>query len=259
MADLHVDICPSVSVLIAIQYPKKATYMKRICTLLGILLASASHADEAAIRRTLVERFPRIVIQSVTPSPVSGLFEVYTSGQIIYVDKLAHYMLTGPLRETLNKTNLSQQRLEALRRVDFSSLPLDKAILTRHGKGERKLVVFSDPECPSCKVLERELAKVDNVSIYTLLYPIEALHPGATAKADALWCAPDRTAAWAAYMLNGTLDASVAKCATPVQEIGKLGARHGIQGTPALMFSTGKRIEGALSAAEIEKQLALSR
>jgi thiol:disulfide interchange protein DsbC len=228
--------------------------MKRIA-LLGLILASAAHADEAAIKQTLTERYPRIVIQSVVPTPLPGLFEVYANGQIIYVDKQADYLLVGPLKETRTKVNLTQQRLEALQTIDFSSLPLDKAILVQRGNGSRKIAVFSDPDCPYCKALEKELALLDNVSIYTFMYPLEDLHPGATAKADAIWCAPDRAAAWSGQMLKGKLDIPTEKCATPVQDIIKLGTRYSVQGTPAMIFSDGKRIEGSIPVAEIEKRL----
>ena len=232
--------------------------MTQLGVLLGVLLTSTVYADESAIRQTLTERYPRISIQSVAPTPIPGLFEVYANGQIIYVDKQGDYLLAGPLKETRSKTNLTQQRLEILQTVAFASLPLDKAILIRRGKGERKLAVFSDPDCPYCKALEKELAQLDNVSIYTFLYPLEDLHPGATAKADAIWCAPDRAAAWSAHMLHSKLDTSVEKCATPVQDLVKLGAQLGMQGTPAMIFSDGQRIEGAIPVAQIEKQLSSS-
>lgn len=233
--------------------------MKRKALLGLFILAGTAHADEAAIRQTLTERYPRISIQTIAPSPVPGLFEVYANGQIIYVDKQADYLLAGPLKETRTQVNLTQQRLETLQTIDFSSLPLDKAILVQRGNGERRIAVFSDPDCPYCRALEKELAQLDNVSIYTFLYPLEDLHPGATEKADAIWCAQDRGAAWAAYMLHGKLDAPGKQCATPVQDLIKLGAQLGVQGTPAIFFSDGKRIEGALPVAEIEKQLSNRR
>lgn len=230
--------------------------MKRITILLSLVIANTVHADDAAIRKTLAERFPGVVIQSISPTPVPGLFEVYANNAIIYVDQQADYMLAGPLKDTRTKTNLTQKSLEALQTIDFASLPLDKAILIRHGKGERKLVVFSDPDCPYCQALEKELVKLDNVSIYTFLYPLEDIHPGATAKADAIWCAPDRAKAWSAYMLKGKLPAPATQCATPVKDIDKLATQLGIQGTPAIIFSNGKRIEGSIPATEIEKRLA---
>lgn len=230
--------------------------MKRITTLLCLALASTAQADDATIKKVLTERFPGAVIKSISPAPVPGLFEVYANNSIIYVDAQAEYMLAGPLKDTKTKTNLTQKSIEALQTIDFASLPMDKAILTRRGKGERTLVVFSDPDCPYCQALEKELAKLDNVAIYTFLYPLEELHPGATAKADAIWCAPDRAQAWSDYMLDRKLVSPVSKCETPVQAIGALGAQLGMMGTPAIVFSNGKRVDGSIPAEDIEARLA---
>ena len=230
--------------------------MKRIATLLCLALASTAQADDATITKVLTERFPGAVIKAINPTPIPGLFEVYANNSIIYVDAQAEYMLSGPMKDTKTKTNLTQKSIEALQTVDLASLPMDKAILTRRGAGERKLVVFSDPDCPYCQALEKELAKLDNVSIYTFLYPLEELHPGATAKADAIWCAPDRSQAWSDYMLDRKLVASATPCETPVKAIGELAAQLGMMGTPAIVFSNGKRGDGSLPAEEIETRLA---
>jgi thiol:disulfide interchange protein DsbC len=64
-------------------------------------------------------------------------------------------------------------------RIAFDTLPLADAIKTVRGKGERVIAVFSDPDCPFCRRLETELDKLDNVTLYTFLYPLEGLHPEA--------------------------------------------------------------------------------
>lgn len=230
--------------------------MKPLLTLLGLAIALGAQADDATIKKVLTERFPGADIHAINPTPIPGLFEVYANSSIIYVDAQADYMLSGPLKDTKTKTNLTQKNLEAMQTIDFASLPMEQAILTRRGNGERTLVVFSDPDCPFCRGLEKELAQIDNISIYTFLYPLEELHPGASAKADAIWCAPDRAQAWSDYMLQGKLAAPASACATPVRDIGKLAIRLGMMGTPAIVFSNGKRVDGVISAAEIESRLA---
>lgn len=230
--------------------------MKPLFTLLGLAIALGAQADDDAIKKVLTERFPGADIHAINPTPIPGLFEVYANSSIIYVDAQADYMLSGPLKDTKTKTNLTQKSLEAMQTIDFASLPMDQAIVTRRGNGERKLVVFSDPDCPFCRGLEKELAQLDNISIYTFLYPLEELHPGASAKADAIWCAPDQAQAWSDYMLQGKLAAPASACATPVRDIGKLATRLGMMGTPAIVFSNGKRVDGVIPAAEIESRLA---
>ena len=68
--------------------------------------------------------------------------------------------------------------------IRFEQLPLSDAVKTVHGAGQRRLAVFSDPNCPYCKQLEAELASLDNITIYTFLLPFL----GET-KPIAIWCA----------------------------------------------------------------------
>ena len=62
--------------------------------------------------------------------------------------------------------------------------------------GSRKVAIFADPLCPYCQMLEREMQGVTNVTVYTFLYPIESLHPGASVKSVEIWCSKDRSSAW---------------------------------------------------------------
>lgn len=209
-------------------------------------------ADETVIRKTLGERYPGIVIQAVTPTPMAGVWEVWTGGRLVYTDNTGEYLLLGTLVETRSKTNLSQQRLNALRAVKFDSLPLDKSFTVVKGKGERRLAVFTDPDCPFCKRLERELDKLDNLTVHVFLYPLADLHPGAVQIARNVWCAADRAQSWSAYMLEGKTPAAVDNCETPLGAIAELAARLGVEGTPAILFANGRRVDGYIPAHEIE-------
>lgn len=230
--------------------------MKHLLALaLAAALAPLAQADEAAIRQTLAERYPKLQINSVTPSPVPGIFEVWGNGNLVYTDAKADYLFAGPLVNTKSRLNLSQKRIEELRAVKFDDLPLDKAIRIVRGQGERQLAVFSDPDCPFCKRLEQELAKVDNLTVHLFLYPIPALHPKATEIARNIWCAADRAKSWMDYMLENKAPAEVAACDTPIQDIADLAGRLGVEGTPALIFSTGRRVDGLIPAEQLEAML----
>jgi thiol:disulfide interchange protein DsbC len=92
---------------------------------------------------------------------------------LAYVGSDARYFLFGHLYDMREQRDLTADRLEAARRIDFASLPLADAITTVRGDGSRVLAVFSDPDCPYCRKLEQELAKLDNVTVHTFLYPLE--------------------------------------------------------------------------------------
>jgi thiol:disulfide interchange protein DsbC len=57
-------------------------------------------------------------------------------------------------------------------------------------------------------------------------------------------------------MLEGTEPAAAAaECMDPIADIARLADEVGIQGTPGLVFSSGRLVPGAISAQEIEEHL----
>jgi thiol:disulfide interchange protein DsbC len=184
-------------------------------------------------------------------------------GQIFYTDADFNYLIDGSIIDTRSMVNLTggrQRELEEkkLRQLafPFDQLPFDMAIKKVKGDGSRKMAVFSDPDCPYCRRLERDLEKVDNVTIYLFLFPIEQLHPKAPAISRAIWCSPDRGKAWDDYMLKGLAPKTAGDCDNPVNKIVAYGQSRKITGTPTIFFTDGKRVPGAIPAEQIEEQLA---
>lgn len=226
------------------------------CLSVAVAGAEVKNTPTDAIRNALRTRFPDMPVVSVQPAPVAGLYEVYTGNELVYTDAGAEHLIIGPLWETASKRNLTAERIGELTAIDFSTLPLDRAIRTVKGNGSRKLAVFSDPDCPFCKKLEQELASVTDVTIYTFLYPIAALHPAAASKARAIWCSENRPVAWKQWMIDGQLpEERECKDAASIDENVKLGEQLGINGTPTLFGADGRRVSGTLSAEALEGML----
>lgn len=232
--------------------------MKKVFGLaLAMLLSGSVFADEVSLRKTIETTYPKVRIESVTKTPYAGLYEVFLDGQIIYTDEKFSFLIAdGRLIEPKTKRDVTGERLDELTKVDFSSLPLDQAIKVVKGAGTRKLVVFSDPDCPYCKRLEqKELVNITDVTIYTFLYPLEQLHPDSMNKSKAIWCAPDRAKAWQDWILNGQL-AKPGNCDTSaLDKVAELGRKLGVSSTPTLIFADGKRMLGAYPAKDIEKAM----
>ena len=214
-----------------------------------------AQADEAAIRKVMGEKFPEAKIASVQKTPYSGLYEVYMDGQLVYSDANAKYIFMGDVLDVQNRKNLTQARLSVLNVVKWDSLPLTDAIKLVKGKGERKIVVFSDVDCPYCRKFEGELTKVDNITVYTFLYPIEGLHPKAVQTSRQIWCAPDKNKAWDEYLGSGKIPANDGKCANPVDENIALANKLGISGTPTIILSNGQRVPGMVPATKLEEMM----
>lgn len=220
-----------------------------------LLTAFGVTAQEATIRKNLAERLPQIEkIDEVTKSPVPGLFEVRVNGsEIFYTDAEANYLVQGSLIDTKQRRNLTEERIEKLLAVNFDTLPFKDAFTIVRGNGKRKLAVFEDPNCGYCKRFERDLQKVDNVTIHMFLYPI--LGPESVEKSKNIWCAKDKQKAWQDWMVRDVAP-SAAKCDTAALTRNvEIGRKYKITGTPTLLFADGSRVPGAIGAAQVEKQL----
>lgn len=231
--------------------------LKQIIAASLVAISPLVLADEASLKKAIEAAYPKFKVESITKTPYGGLYEVFMGGQIVYTDeKLSFLIAEGRLVDAKTKKDITGERMEELTKVDFNSLPLDQAIKVVKGNGTRKLVVFSDVDCPFCKRLEQnELTNIDNVTVYTFLYPIESLHPDAANKSKSIWCAPNRVKAWNEWIFNNKLPTAAASCDVPLEKVGELARKVGISSTPTLIFSDGKRMLGAQPYKEIEKYL----
>ncbi len=221
-------------------------------------LALGALAQEATIRKNIATRLPQLkAIDEVRKTDLPGIFELRANGtEIYYTDAQANYLIDGNLIDTRNRRNLTEERVEKLTAIQFDTLPTKDAFTIVRGTGERKMAVFEDPNCGYCKRFERDLQKVDNVTIYLFLYPI--LGADSTEKSKAIWCAKDRVLAWQDWMLRDqAAPAAVAMCDTgALARNVEVGRKHKITGTPTLLFTNGARVPGAVDTKKIEQMLA---
>lgn len=212
--------------------------------------------EAAAVKKAIEQKLPGTVVKGVVKTPYFGLYEVQLDEQILYTDAKAKYLVSGSIYDTDTRKNLTDARQRELTRIAFDSLPLDLAFKRVKGNGERKLAVFSDADCPFCARLEQELKSVDNVTIYTFLFPIDQLHPDAARKSRMIWCAPDKAKAWDEFFASGKLPDNGGECDNPVVATNALGQKLRVQATPTLVFADGSVTPGALPAQQIESEMA---
>jgi thiol:disulfide interchange protein DsbC len=215
----------------------------------GVLISSGAAADEAAIKREIERRFDAPGV-SVSKTPYAGLYEVLIDGRIVYTDESVGFFINGDVIDARTSENLTQKKL-------FSTLPFDDAVKVVRGSGKRTLVTFEDPNCSYCKKLAKDLQGLNDVTIYTFLYPI--LSQDSMEKSRAVWCAPDRAKAWTDLMVKNVVPAAKGNCPNPIEKNVGLGARMNIRGTPTILLASGQRLPGAVPVAEIEKALAAAR
>lgn len=221
-----------------------------------------------------VEGLEPAVYRVVIPDPKGD--------KIAYTNEAADFFFVGGellVGKGPELVNVTKQEALTVGSKLYSDLPFDKAMKKVYGKGERQLVVFSDPDCPFCQQLEvifRDAALNSqdglNATVYTLPYPLDSMHPNADAKARQILCTADPgkawedwmttaaaakdeaavTAAWAAWSKRNPAPTNCARAAD-VDAIKKIGYDLGINQTPTLMFTNGMPWFGILSRNELEQ------
>lgn len=218
----------------------------------GVTTQSVQPAALEQIKQKFEETFEGIEVDEVRATPFPELYEVRLGSELLYTNAGLDFVLQGALVDVSTLTDLTAQRIEELNRVDFASLPLKQAVKQVKGDGSRQIVVFEDPNCVYCKRLHETFAELDNLTVYTLMFPI--LAPDSRTIAEHVWCADDAAQAWSDWMLNEKLPAEVT-CDNPIDGLLELGLDLGVQGTPAIFFEDGSRVNGWLPADKLEAKL----
>jgi len=215
---------------------------------------SPALADEGEIRKTIEAKFGGKV-ESVAKSGYLGLYEVFAEGSIFYTDEKATAIIAGgQLIDTKTMKNVTDERMRKLTAIRFSDLPLDRAIKQVRGDGKRVLATFEDPNCGYCKRLARDLQKLENVTVYTFLYPI--LSEDSVKKSRQIWCSADRAKAWNDWMVEGKAPSGREDCdSAAIAKNQEFGRKLNITGTPTIFFVDGERVPGAMPLARIEQKL----
>ncbi|OGS80936.1 MAG: thiol:disulfide interchange protein [Gallionellales bacterium GWA2_55_18] len=226
--------------------------LSKLFALFLLIWLSSAQAGENEIRQSLQSKLPNVgKLEHIVKTPYAGLYEVIVNDRLLYTDEQGQYLFDGSVIDVKSRRNITEERNRLLFAIEFDKLPLDLAVKKVKGNGKRKMAQFTDPNCGYCKRLERELSKVDNVTIYSFLYPI---FQGSGEIVRNVHCAKDPVKAWDDLMLNGIAPAS-ASCKTPIDKVLALGKKLRVTGTPNLIFGDGTQVPGYLPAEELEKHL----
>jgi thiol:disulfide interchange protein DsbC len=224
---------------------------------LALAFASlGSFAQEATIRKNLTERLPKLPpIDEISKTPMEGLYEVRVNqSEIFYTDAQGNFLIQGNLIDVRAQEDLTEKRQAKLTEIDFKDLPLKDAFTIVRGNGKRKVAVFEDPNCGYCKRFERDLTKIDNVTVHVFLYPI--LSQDSADKSRNIWCAKDKGKAFLDWMVKDVTPPAASCDATALARNLEFGKKNRITGTPTLIFANGARVPGAIGADRVEKMLA---
>lgn len=213
--------------------------------LIVTMTASISAAKENLQTETdiLKKSFPNLRVDSVTESPVKGLYEIVAGEQVLYFSPDG-YLMFGEIWSKDGK-NLTAEMRDKVLAEKVKSIPLDKAF--KIGNGPRQVIEFTDPDCPYCRKVDGLLSKRTDITRYVFFFPLRQIHPDAEKKVLYILSQKDGEKAFR-EVVSGALDGKplpeTAQKNAMLEEMEKVAKSVGVRGTPALWID-GTAVNGA--------------
>ena len=188
-------------------------------------------------------------------TPVAGIFEYRHGAEIIYVTQDGRYAFTGDLFSMADRVNITEARRKQLRSKLLAEVPESSMVIFAAAQPKYTITVFTDIDCGFCRKLHSQIADYNRLGITVRYLAFPRTGPGTEswAKAQQVWCSPDRKTALTRAKLGEVLH--VARCDDPVAREYELGRALGISGTPGIFTSDGDMLPGYVPPDELLGEL----
>ncbi len=233
--------------------------MTKTAQIIGMLLIFLSplfaQADEAAIKAALGKSMPTAKIESIKPSEVKGLYEVILGANIYYVSDDGKYLLQGRLVDVANRTDITAQKLGAVRKAGLEKMGVNNMIVFKPKIAKNKVYIFTDIDCGYCRKLHSEIDQylAEGITVNYLFLPRAGKPSDSYDKAVSVWCAKDKNKALTAAKKDEKLDKLT--CNNPVDKHMQMAAEFEVKGTPFIVSEKGNTYPGYVTAKELAEAL----
>lgn len=208
--------------------------------------AGAAKADDKAIREALAQAAPGFSVQSISKSPIAGVFEVVGSqGAVLYVSADGSHLLQGDLYHLPTQTNVTEKARTSVRAEQLKSLkPAQRIVFAANGETKHKVLVFTDIDCGYCRVLHSKVSEYTalGIEIDYVFFPRSGPGTPSWDKAVSVWCADNQQDAMTRAKAGEEPEPRT--CESPIQQTYELAARLGVTGTPSVVLPDGQMLPG---------------
>jgi thiol:disulfide interchange protein DsbC len=225
------------------------------------LFAHADEASDKAIRKTLETLNLEIPVESISSSPLNGLYEVnLKGGRVLYASADGQFVMQGNLYQIQGgkPVNLTEKVERQAISKTINGIPAaEMVVYPAVGEAKSHITVFTDTTCPYCHKLHGEVPELNKrgIEVRYVAFPRQGLGSPGDEQLQAVWCSKDRRAAMDRMVDGKNIEAP--KCANPVTKQFEIGQSIGVNGTPAIVLADGQVIPGYQPAPQVAK-LALS-
>jgi thiol:disulfide interchange protein DsbC len=215
---------------------------------------------EAFITAKLEQAIPQYKVTSVRPSPIDGLYIVQIGGSDVLVNADASKFIQGEIFNVTTKglSKWEDPVLVAERKKMLATVnPKDSINFKAVGKTKAVVYVFTDVDCGYCRKLNSEMAGYNKlgIEIRYLAFPRAGIPSDSASKLVTAWCSTDKQKALT--LLKADQPLPTLTCDNPVAAEFALGARVGVNATPAIWMPNGEIKLGYLPPEQLAKELGI--
>lgn len=217
------------------------------------IFPACAFAKSSPVEEQFRKSFPKNNFESITPTAVKGVYEVYTGNQLYYYLPKDDIILYGTM-VSKNGSNITRESYLKKTAQKMAKLPLDSAL--KIGNGKTAIVEFMDPNCYHCRQAYKFFSQRKDVTMNIFFFP---LSKESADRIKQILCSKDVLKTYEDVM-SGKLDnnAPSAVCTDKkVEETVKthmqLASQVGVRGTP--LFYIKNQVVDGFDLPVIEKLL----
>ena len=178
----------------------KNRILKLCLPLLAVMIAGvavAGDSSRSAIEKALQDISPGLKVDTIHASPIAGISEVQVGPRLFYITNDGKYLFQGNLIDIKTRTDISEERRNAIRLATINAVSEDDMIIFPARKPRHTITVFTDIDCGYCRKLHKEIDQfnANGITVRYLLYPRSGVNTPSYYKAVSVWCEKDRNEA----------------------------------------------------------------
>lgn len=225
---------------------------------LSLLLCAAAVAAptiENAEKQKVITALSGLIgnktVDSVTPSPIPGIYEAMIGASVLYVTADGKYLFNGSLIDITKRKDLTSAKQAGVKAKMIEAIGEENMVIFAPEEYTHTVTVFTDIDCGYCRKLHAEVDQYNDLGIRVryLMFPRAGQGSPAYRKAVSVFCASDRKEAMTQAKAGEAIE--MKNCDNPVDREYALGQDLGVTGTPAIFLENGELIPGYVPAARM--------
>lgn len=219
--------------------------------------STAGIGQDAAIRAAVKSVNPTAEINWIRATPIAGIREVNSEGNIVYMTTDGRYLIAGEIVDLRSRATLTDEARSIYRAQVIAGTPKAERIVYKAKNEKARIYVFTDISCSFCRMLHERMPEYNRLGITVeyFAWPRAGLNSGDFVNMRNIWCSKDRNKAFDDAVAGRPVPA--VNCNSPVPSQIALGQQLGVEATPAVFGQSGTQLGGFLEPAQMAQALGL--